>query len=200
MVIVVFVSAVYYTITDLGHCHVCFYSVLVLLLILVTAVLGSVRESPQQIVNKYNNYRTICDGLGYQNDGKGTIAFQSSLRSHLVNMGNQQTVIFDKVTLNKGKGYNKKTGIFTAPDEGVYTFSWTILSMANTYFISEIVHDGKPVGKNYTDGRGRNGYVMSSTNTNIKMKKGDKAWIRTYFTHGKFAHGEDWSIFSGNKI
>ncbi|XP_062619514.1 complement C1q tumor necrosis factor-related protein 3-like, partial [Saccostrea cucullata] len=180
------------------------HSVLALSLILVTAVFGSIKETPQQIVTKYNNYRTICTGLGYQNlnckTGKVSVAFHTTLTNHLQNMGKQQTVIFDKVTLNEGNGYDKKTGIFTAPEKGVYTFTWTIMTKAEKYFVSEIVHESKRIAKNYADGRGITGYDMSSTHANIKMKKGDKVWIRTYDGYGQYAYGEHWSYFSGNKL
>ncbi|XP_062619515.1 heavy metal-binding protein HIP-like [Saccostrea cucullata] len=182
-------------------------SVHVLLLILVTAVFGSIKETPQQIVTKYKNYRTICTGLGYQNlsckadiKGKRSIAFQSSLTNKLENMGNQQTVIFDRVTLNEGNGYDKKTGIFTAPEEGVYTFSWAMMSKRDKYFISEIVHDGNLIAYNHSDGRGLTGYVTSSNTSNIKMKKGEKVWIRAHGSYGQFANGGYWCNFSGNKL
>ncbi|XP_062599641.1 cerebellin-2-like [Saccostrea cucullata] len=179
-----------------------FHNGFVLLLILVTAVFGSIKETPQQIVTKYNNYRTICTGLGYQNlsckdgiKGKRSIAFQASLTKTLENMGSQQTVIFDKVTLNEGNGYDKKTGVFTAPEDGVYTFSWTIMSAGSTYFVSELVHGGKLIAYNQADGRGLTGYVMTSNNANIKMKKRDKVWIRS--NDGKYAYGGHWCSFSG---
>ncbi|XP_061167444.1 heavy metal-binding protein HIP-like, partial [Saccostrea echinata] len=183
------------------------HSGFVLLLVVVTTVFGSMKETPQQIINKYNNYRTICTGLGYQNlsckadnKGKRSIAFQSSLSSDLENIGNQQTVIFDRVTLNEGKCYDKKTGVFTAPEEGVFTFSWTMMSKAGKYFVSEIVHDGKLIAYNHSDGRGLTGYVTSSNTANIKMKKGQKVWIRAHRSFGQFANGGYWCNFSGNRL
>ncbi|KAJ8302275.1 hypothetical protein KUTeg_021262 [Tegillarca granosa] len=35
---------------------------------------------------------------------------------------------FENVLLNEGNGYNSATGEFTAPTDGVYVFSWTILT------------------------------------------------------------------------
>lgn len=37
-----------------------------------------------------------------------------------------QPFLFDAVETNIGNGYDRKTGIFTAPSKGVYAFSWTI--------------------------------------------------------------------------
>ena len=110
-------------------------------------------------------------------------------------------MIFDKVLFNDGKAYNQKTGEFTATVEGVYSFYWKILSTPGKYFISEIVHNGNPIAFNHCDGRGiSSGYVSTSNQANIKMKKGDKVWIRTQNNYGLFAHGSSWCDFSGYKV
>lgn len=109
-------------------------------------------------------------------------------------------MIFDNVSLNEGKAYDSTTGIFTAPCDGIYSFSWTTLSKGGKYFITEIVRNGQVIAYNYTDGRGRTGFVMSSSHANIKMKKDEKVWIRTYESYGQFVHGKNWSNFSGFKM
>lgn len=71
---------------------------------------------------------------------------------------------------------------------------------------SHYVLNSIPMAYNRTDGRGRpsdSGFVMSSSNPNIKMKKGDKVWIRTHYNYGQFARGGDrgeWCNFSGFKL
>ena len=42
-------------------------SVFVWLLTFTSIVFGGGHETPQQVVTRYNNYKTICNGLGYQN-------------------------------------------------------------------------------------------------------------------------------------
>ena len=129
------------------------------------------------------------------------IAFQSSLTKNLQSMNNEETVIFDKVSLNEGNTYNQKTGQFTAAVEGVYSFSWKMLTSRGKYFTTHIVHNGNPIGYNLCDGRGiGTGYVSSSNQANIKMKRGDKVWIKTRKGGGLFAHGGNWCDFSGYKI
>ena len=128
------------------------------------------------------------------------IVFQSSLTKTLQNLRNQETVIFDKVWLNEGKAYNERTGKFTATVEGVYAFSWTTLSYPGKYFVTEIVHNGNAVAYNQSDGRGQNGYPSSSNQVFLKMKKGDKVWIRAYSTSGQYAYGGNWCSFSGYKF
>lgn len=87
-----------------------------------------------------------------------TIAFQSSLTKTLENMKKQDTVIFDKVSLNEGSAYNYNSGIFTAPMDGIYSFTWSIITK---------------FAYNYSDGRGHDGWLTSTSHANIKMKKGN---------------------------
>ena len=113
----------------------------------------------------------------------------------------QETVIYDKVWLNEGKADNQKTGEFTVPVGGVYSFNWKTLTNAKTYFVTEIVHNRNPIKFNHCDGRGiSTEHVSSSSQTNIKMKKGEKVWIRVERNYGSFAHGGYYSNFSGYKI
>uniref|UniRef100_K1QBA7 Complement C1q tumor necrosis factor-related protein 3 n=1 Tax=Magallana gigas TaxID=29159 RepID=K1QBA7_MAGGI len=173
----------------------CYLLMIFALLVAVTA-----NETPQQVVTRYNNYKAICNGIGYENVRcKDPVAFQSSLTKQLENLKNQETVIFDKVLLNEGNAYDHVSGIFTAPLDGIYSFTWTTLSKTGKYFVTEIVLNGKTVALNYTDGRGHDGNPMSTSHANIKMKKGDKVWIRTHGTAGLFAH-PNWCFFSGSKL
>nr|XP_034307463.1 heavy metal-binding protein HIP-like [Crassostrea gigas] len=164
-------------------------------------VAGTAHETPQQVVTRYNNYKAICDGMGFQNVRcKDPIAFQSSLTKTLQNLKNQETVIFDKVSLNEGKAYDNISGIFTAPLDGIYSFTWTISTTAGKYFVTEIVLNGQSVTYNHADGRGHDGHPMTTSHANIKMKKGDKVWIRTQQNYGQYAHGANWCYFSGTKL
>ncbi|XP_052678302.1 heavy metal-binding protein HIP-like [Crassostrea angulata] len=168
-------------------------------------VAGIAHETPQQVVTRYNNYKAICNGIGFEKvnckDPKiDTIAFQSTLTKHLVNLKSHETVIFEKVSLNEGKAYDKTSGIFTAPSDGIYSFTWTTLTKTGKTFITDIVRNGEMIIRNFSDGRGRDGYAMSTSHANIKMKKGDKVWIRAHGTWGQYADGGEWCFFSGVKL
>ena len=45
-----------------------------------------------------------------------------------INMTADETIIFDDGPRNEGRGYNATTGIFTAPEAGVYLLFFSILS------------------------------------------------------------------------
>jgi hypothetical protein len=122
------------------------------------------------------------------------------MSSTLQNLGNNAVVVFGKVTLNSGSAYNGNTGIFTAPRDGIYSFTWTILTTSGQYFHSQIVINGNAVGYNYVDGvSGSRQRESSSATAVIKIKKQDKVWIRTNGNDGKYAYAE-WSSFSGFEL
>ncbi|XP_048768300.2 complement C1q tumor necrosis factor-related protein 3-like [Ostrea edulis] len=181
------------------------HRVFLLFLCLTLLFAVALSETPQHIVNKYKNYRTICSGLGYKDEScpsKGVIAFQVMLQNRLSNLGKYQTVKFDTVKLNEGSGYDVKTGKFTATEDGVYSFSWNILAYSGKTSHTEIVKDGNIVAYNYADGRiVKSGhYLTSSSTVNIKMKKKEQVWIRAHDKHGQYIHGNFWSYFSGFKL
>jgi hypothetical protein len=122
------------------------------------------------------------------------------LSSKLENPGSYARVVFGTVTLNSGSAYNSKTGIFTAPTDGIYSFTWTFVAHTGYYFNTQIVINGNVVGYNYVDGKtGGSHYEASSATAMIKMKKRDKVWIRTYRNEGQYAIGH-WSSFSGFRV
>lgn len=111
----------------------------------------------------------------------------------------QDTVVFDEIALNEGNAYNKTSGIFTTPFDGLYSFTLT-LSKGGKLFITEIVKNGHPISCNYNDGRCRDWYPKSSSHFNIKIKSGDKVLIRTHSRLGQYAYGGNWGNFSGTTL
>lgn len=55
-------------------------------------------------------------------------AFTASLSVHTLLTRRDEIVKFDRVILNRGAGYNPRTGVFTAPSSGLYQISATIMS------------------------------------------------------------------------
>ncbi|CAG2222983.1 C1QL [Mytilus edulis] len=58
------------------------------------------------------------------------VAFTAYLSSNFEgeHFGTSHTVKYDVIETNVGNGYNKFTGTFSAPSDGIYAFSWTIIA------------------------------------------------------------------------
>ncbi|CAC5390042.1 TUBGCP5 [Mytilus coruscus] len=63
-------------------------------------------------------------------DQLSSLPFTSYLSSNFdgQHFGTGHTVKYDVIETNEGNGYNKFTGTFIAPSDGLYAFSWTIIA------------------------------------------------------------------------
>jgi hypothetical protein len=119
--------------------------------------------------------------------------------SHLRNVPVNTTIRFRDVKLNKGNGYNPGTGIFTAPEDGVYSFIWTILSnKGGTVYLGAVVDNVDQVHTCINN----QGSVHITTSGHLlqELKKGSRVWIRTFHTKATFIHSGFYTYFSGSKI
>nr|XP_022302313.1 uncharacterized protein LOC111110210 [Crassostrea virginica] len=126
---------------------------------------------------------------------EGVVAFYAYMSSNENSPGPHHTLIYDHEVTNVGNGYNKHSGIFTAPVEGVYVFSWTIfMSSTGEYMSIVIALNSQPVGASY--GHSANNYhAMVSGNVVLYMQKDDVVFTRTHTTY--VPHG---SIRSDNAM
>ena len=90
---------------------------------------------------------------------------------------------YDHLISNVGGGMNLKTGVFTAPKTGMYTFFFSMLKNGWVYEFTEIALrlNGVRVGQSMT-GRGFFTAVVS-LQTTLKLKKGDR--IDLWKSHGE---------------
>lgn len=127
------------------------------------------------------------------------IAFHANLKSHLNNVPVNSTIKFENVQLNKGNGYDPKTGIFTAPEDGVYSFAWSFLSQAGgTVYIAAVV-DNADHAHTCIDTQ-QSKFINTSGHLLYELRKGNKVWIRTWHIPATFIHGGFYTYFSGSKI
>lgn len=108
------------------------------------------------------------------------------------------TVVYDAVKTNFGGGYDPITGVFTAPSDGLYYFSWTTLTEPKGSFITSLQHNNNAVAGNHARANGLDEYLPSSQSAVVQMKNGETVYIRTW-AQGQYVSGF-WSSFSGFKI
>ena len=107
-----------------------------------------------------------------------TVAFYAYMNVAETNIGTHHPLIFDVPVTNYGNGYNKHTGIFTAPQSGVFVFSFTIFPDRGSSIVVNIYRNSEVVGQVYS-------YISSpdfsgtSMVAVLSMTIGDVTFIRT---------------------
>ena len=95
------------------------------------------------------------------------------------NIGTHHQLVFDVPVTNYGNGYNKHTGIFTAPQSGVYAFSFTIFPGRGSYVTMNIYRNSEVVGQVFGDMTTSHEFSSSSMVAVISMTIGDATYLRT---------------------
>ena len=80
------------------------------------------------LLYRYLNIIRIFPERSDQASDVSSVAFTAVLNSRLSNYAAKTTIVFGNIITNIGNGYNPIDGVFTAPCEGVYQFSATILA------------------------------------------------------------------------
>lgn len=94
-------------------------------------------------------------------------------------LNKHSTVVFETVVINEGGHYNNNDGIFVAPRDGIYMFSWTICTVNANYIITELVVEEqviKSTGEREVD---VGAFSSASMTAFCRMNKDEHAWIRT---------------------
>lgn len=134
----------------------------------------------------------------------GDVAFYSYLLQSETNIGHHQTIIFDQVVTNIDGNYNHHSGIFTSPENGVYTFSWTLYCTNGGYFTTELVVNSNPVGVSYCNAQGADSIRPTLGVIVVEISKGDIVYIRTPPTDAVvgyiFSNRSARTTFSGWKV
>lgn len=126
-------------------------------------------------------------------------AFHANLKSHLYNVAVDTVITFEDVLLNQGGGYDPQTGIFTAPGDGLYSFTWAFLTKKEgTIYFSAIVDHVTKVRsciKNLQED-----YISTTGHLLYELKKGNKVWIQSYYVVATYVHANAYTYFSGHRI
>lgn len=112
----------------------------------------------------------------------GGVAFHAYMSHHEENVGSHQTIIFDQLVTDVGGNFNRHTGVFTAPTQGAYAFSWTLFCQSEGYFNSELVANSNVVGALFCSAQGSTGIRHTTGVVVIYINQGDVVFVRTHPT------------------
>ncbi|XP_052074355.1 complement C1q-like protein 2 isoform X1 [Mytilus californianus] len=158
-------------------------------------LLEIIKQRFEEIKQRANEHKCKCSGT----DHKKNVAFHVNLGSDIKNLKPRAVVMFDQVVLNMGKAYNPSNGLFTCPDDGVYSFTWTALTSPNTSFESDFVVNGKVVAGNRASAYNDKEYQPATKTVVVKLKKGDVANVAAHGHSAKHMY-PFWSSYSGFRV
>ncbi|XP_062607182.1 cerebellin-2-like [Saccostrea cucullata] len=150
----------------------------------------------EEVSNLKAGYEKVCEtiqtdkGNGSQGMTISAVGF-SALLSKDTTLGVNQIVKYDNVITNQGNGYDKWTGIFTAPTAGLYVFSCTVMAYERASMHMGIVQDGRLISTIHSD---ISPWNQASETVVLVLKKGDKVWTRAHHV-GRIR--ENFNTFSG---
>ncbi|XP_062613044.1 complement C1q tumor necrosis factor-related protein 3-like [Saccostrea cucullata] len=102
------------------------------------------------------------------------IGFTATL-SHQHSLSARQTIVYDKVVTNYGNGYDKWTGHFKAPIDGLYVFSCAAMAHASHHIHIEIVKNGKMVSRVFSSD---SPYDLGTQTVVLALRRGYQVWAR----------------------
>ena len=104
------------------------------------------------------------------------------------NPSKHHTFVFDVVKTNAGNGYNKFSGMFTAPLSGLYVLACSITMQGSGAYASfAIIKNEEIVGTFFADAEHEQEVRSSSMVVIVSLQVGDVVFVRTsstYTPHG----------------
>ena len=127
------------------------------------------------------------------------VSFSVNMKAKQLTLGGSQTVIYDEVLTNDGKGYDDRTGVFTSPVAGTYMFVVDALSPKPVKL--HIYLNKTIVASLHISGSHSNGvYLQISRTVILKLRKGDHVKVVNDATRKGYVYHNGYSGFSGAKL
>ena len=115
-----------------------------------------------------------------------------------------QTVQFSTELLDIGGGYDTSTSVYTAPQSGTYTFTWTIrIYNKNKYETALVVNTAvkdSMMTSTFTDDGSYTYDATSTATATLQLTTGDRVFIRVHVRYGSpliRSGSAGYSTFSG---
>ncbi|XP_045202187.2 collagen alpha-1(X) chain-like [Mercenaria mercenaria] len=101
-------------------------------------------------------------------------AFRTQLTHDIGNVHTGHLIVFDRVDLNIGNGFDPRHGIFTAPCNGTYLFSITLGNVAKSGNI-HLKKNGNTI--EFAFAGYNSGWDMGGVSTVAELVAGDDVWV-----------------------
>ena len=111
-------------------------------------------------------------------DQKPQIGFTAALSNDVVNLGDNQIIIFDHSFTNIGHNYDVNTGIFTCEIPGMYVFYVHTLAEPGKHLETEIVKNNQNCAQTYA--YDKEAFSSGSNMCVTNLQKGDTMYVRSH--------------------
>ncbi|CAC5408411.1 C1QL [Mytilus coruscus] len=148
-----------------------------------------------------NRVRTIQQNVQQMqsqmaNSRRSSIVFFAFLKNDLYAVGSE-VLKFADVRINKGGAFNPSTGVFTAPKQGNYQMSCTIMGFAGHEFFYLVMKNGSVYSYGTTSSGGH--FNTETSLILMNLRKGDRVYIQHRHIASR-VHANKNSYFSGYLI
>ena len=103
-------------------------------------------------------------------------------------------LVFDHVITNKGQGYSLSSGKFTAPRDGTYVFTVTVVSFDSKYLSIDMVLNGAGKVTVYSPVSGR--YQTGTNLVVLELYRGSAVWVKR-INGREYTNSMPYTAFSG---
>ncbi|CAG2254553.1 unnamed protein product [Mytilus edulis] len=110
---------------------------------------------------------------------KPPVLFYAVIVKRAFTLNKHSTIVFETVIINEGDHYNKNDGVFVAPQNGIYMFSWTVATVNVHYIVTELVVEDEVVTTTGEKEIDSGSLTSASMTVFYRMKRDEHAWIRT---------------------
>ncbi|XP_048741663.1 caprin-2-like [Ostrea edulis] len=126
------------------------------------------------------------------------VSFSVHVKSKILKLKPDQTVIYDGILTNDGNGYDVRTGVFVCPVTGTYMFIADSLSPKNN-ILHVVINKHTVAALQASISHDNNPWIQSSRTLIVNAKKGDHVKVVNVVNNGVIYHNY-YSGFSGTLL
>ena len=89
-------------------------------------------------------------------------------------------LVFNKVVTNEGNAYNRYSGIFTAPQNGVYIFSYSMHVNRDGQSFLQLVKNGVQIVGSVTESTDDYGDTQGGSTAVLYLSANDDIWVEVF--------------------
>nr|XP_049595844.1 centromere protein F-like isoform X3 [Syngnathus scovelli] len=156
--------------------------------------INNLKETTEDLMSRLH----VLEQHGTQTSGETKVAFAAALTdSGSVGPFDQETtLIFSKVFTNIGRAYDETSGVFTAPVDGIYVFSFTAADFLKGYMGVTLYCNRQPIVSSL-DLNDHGGYASATNGVLIPLEAGDRVRLSLPASYRLYDDMRSFSVFSG---